>query len=123
TKGPMDQKQVLGIVGATALALEAIHKEGVVHRDLKPSNILLPRAGGLKVVDFGIAGLVGAQEALSVGTVRYMAPELFAEGGLDGRADIYSLGIIAYEMLAGREKFNEAFRVVIRDQRNQAMRW
>ncbi len=123
TSGPIDQRQALGFVGAVALALGAIHKHGVVHRDLKPSNILLPDAGGLKVSDFGLAAIIGEQEAMAVGTVRYMAPELFREEPVDGRADIYSLGMIAYEMLAGREKFNEAFKVVLRDQRNQALRW
>lgn len=120
---PMEQRQALGVVGAAALALGVIHKHNVVHRDLKPSNILLPAGGGLKVSDFGLATLMGNQDAMSVGTVRYMAPELFREETVDGRADIYSLGMIAYEMLAGREKFNEAFKVVLRDTRNQALRW
>lgn len=123
TPAPIEQRQALGIVGATALALGVIHKNNVVHRDLKPSNILMPDEGGLKVSDFGIASIVGEQEAMAVGSVRYMAPELFREEPIDGRADIYSLGMIAYEMLAGREKFNEAFKVVLRDTRNQALRW
>lgn len=123
TAGPIEQRQALGIVGAAALALGVIHKNNVVHRDLKPSNILMPDEGGLKVSDFGIASIVGDQEAMAVGSVRYMAPELFREEPVDGRADIYSLGMIAYEMLAGRDKFNDAFKVVLRDTRNQALRW
>ncbi|MDX1681833.1 MAG: tetratricopeptide repeat protein, partial [Phycisphaeraceae bacterium] len=61
--------------------------------------------------------------ALDVGSVRYMAPELFDEDPVDQRCDLYALGIIAYEMFAGRDGFEEAFRIVLRDQRNQALRW
>ena len=124
---PMEERQALGIVGAVALALESIHASGVIHRDLKPSNIMLPHQGGLKVGDFGLAAVMAEQDALSIGSVRYMAPELFSEDGSgfkpDARADIYSLGMIAYEMLAGRARFEDAFKVVLRDKRNQSLRW
>lgn len=121
--GPLDERQALGIVAATAKGLEAIHGAGVVHRDLKPSNILLGEDGGLKICDFGLSALIESQDSLSLGSVRYMAPELLKSEIADGRADLYSLGIIAYEMLAGRPNFDIAFRNVLRDQRNQAMRW
>lgn len=121
--GPMDPKQALGIMHQVAVALSAIHEANVLHRDLKPSNILLPRDGGVKVCDFGLATLVDEQEALTMGTARYMAPEMFTDADADGRADVYSLGMIAYEMLIGRPKFEEQFRTVLRDQRNQALRW
>ena len=120
---PMPEKQALGILAGTAASLKAIHDHGIIHRDLKPSNILLPRKGGLKVADFGLAAALAEQDTLSLGSVRYMAPELFGDGPVDARADLYSLGMIGYEMLAGRTKFDEAFRVVTRDQRNQSMRW
>lgn len=120
---PLEERQALGIVAATAKGLEAIHAAGVVHRDLKPSNILLGDDGGLKICDFGLAALIESQDSLSLGSVRYMAPELLKSEPADGRADVYSLGIIAYEMLAGRPNFDAAFRNVLRDQRNQAMRW
>ncbi|MEM9418897.1 MAG: protein kinase [Planctomycetota bacterium] len=123
TDAPLDERQALGIVAATAKGLEAIHGVGVVHRDLKPSNILLGDDGGLKICDFGLSALIESQDSLSLGSVRYMAPELLKSEPADGRADLYSLGIIAYEMLAGRENFDVAFRNVLRDQRNQAMRW
>lgn len=123
TPGPLDERRALGVVAATAVALETIHDRGLLHRDLKPANILLPRKGGLKVADFGLSALVGEQDVLTHGTVRYMAPELFTEAPADARADIYALGMIAYEMLAGRAKFEEAFKIVLRDQRNQGMRW
>jgi serine/threonine protein kinase/tetratricopeptide (TPR) repeat protein len=120
--GPMDPATALGIAAATAVALGAVHKQGVIHRDLKPANILLPKEGGLKICDFGLATLV-EQATPSLGTVRYMAPELLNAQPADGRADIYSLGLILYECLVGRDGFNDAFKVVLRDQRNQALRW
>lgn len=120
---PADETFVLGIVAATAAALQTLHAAGIIHRDLKPSNLLLPKSGGLKIADFGLATLVAAQDALAVGTVRYMAPEAFGSDPVNGRMDVYALGMIAYELLAGQEKFNQAFRIVLRDQRNQALRW
>ncbi|MEM8738973.1 MAG: protein kinase [Planctomycetota bacterium] len=120
---PLEERQALGIVAATALGLQAIHAAGVIHRDLKPSNILLGQDRGLKICDFGLAAIIESQESLALGSVRYMAPELLRSEPADGRADVYSLGIIAYEMLAGRTHFDTAFRNVLRDQRNQAMRW
>lgn len=120
---PMDPRRAMGIIGAITIALQSIHEHGVVHRDLKPSNIMLPRDGGLKVADFGLATVVDNAEAMSIGSVRYMAPELFHGDDVDGRADIYSLGMMAYELLAGRRQFDEAFKIVLRDQRNQSLRW
>ena len=121
--GPVELKTALGIAAAAAVALGAIHKQGVVHRDLKPANILLPKDGGLKICDFGLASLIADQDTPAVGTVRYMSPELLnAEPG-DARADMYSLGIILYEMLIGRQNFDDAFKIVLKDQRNQALRW
>ncbi len=123
TQGALELRQGLGIIGGAAMALAAIHQRGVVHRDLKPSNLLLPSTGGLKVADFGLAALLSDQEMLSAGSVRYMAPELFATGTAEPRSDLYSLGMIAYELLAGRPAFNEAFRAILRDTRNQSLRW
>ncbi len=121
--GPRDLRMALGYAAAVAVALDAIHNQGIIHRDLKPSNILITHDGNLKVCDFGLATMVADQATPTVGTVRYMAPELLnAEKG-DPRADIYSLGVILYEMLIGRTNFNEAFKVVLRDQRNQSLRW
>jgi len=120
---PMNQRDALGIIAATAKALGALHQSGMVHRDLKPSNILMPRDGGLKLADFGLASLVAEQQTMDLGSVRYMAPEVLQGQPATPRSDLYSLGMIAYELLAGRERFNEAFRTILRDQRNQSMRW
>ena len=122
-RGPMEERQALGIVGSIAMALDVMHSQGVIHRDLKPTNVLLPKAGGLKICDFGLAAMIADQDSLTQGSVRYMAPELFHEDKVEPRADIYSLGMIAYEMLAGRDKFEDAFKFVLRDQRNQSLRW
>ena len=121
--GPMDQRQALGIIAATAKALNALHTGGMVHRDLKPSNILMPREGGLKLADFGLAAIIAEQQSLDLGSVRYMAPEVLQGQTATPKSDLYALGIVAYEMLAGRDHFNDAFRTILRDQRNQAMRW
>ena len=120
---PMPVKQALGIAAATALGLRSIHAAGLVHRDLKPSNILMPRAGGLKVADFGLAAAVSEAATMSVGSARYLAPEALRGERIDARSDLYSLGLIAYEMLAGRDHFHEAFRSVLRDEKHTAMRW
>ena len=120
---PMELKRAIGILAATAQALAGIHQRGIIHRDLKPGNILLPREGGLKIADFGLATALSEQQLMSLGSVRYMAPELLRGEDADVRADLYALGIISYEMLAGRRQFEQAFRMVLRDQRNQAMRW
>ncbi|GAB4194308.1 MAG: hypothetical protein Kow00105_08520 [Phycisphaeraceae bacterium] len=120
---PMDLKQALGIIAAVAQALEAIHGKGIVHLDLKPANILMPRAGGLKLSDFGLASDAIDHRQPTAGTFRYMAPELLKNEKVDGRADLYALGMIAYEMLAGRANFDQVFKAILKDQRNQAMRW
>jgi len=122
-RDPMNPRKALGIIAACASALKVLHDNGVVHRDLKPSNILIDRSGELKLTDFGLAAVMADQDVLDTGSVRYMAPELFADEPVDGRADLYALGMVAYEMLAGRDAFEDAFKVVLRDQRNQGMRW
>jgi serine/threonine-protein kinase len=98
-------------------ALQCAHERGVVHRDLKPDNVFLVTRGGkphfVKLVDFGIAKLRGASvtstgrtaAGLIVGTPEYMAPEQCDDGAIDARTDVYALGVMAYELLAGRLPF------------------
>jgi len=103
------------IVGLVALelarGLEEIHARGIVHRDFKPANILLGRAGETKIADFGIAldakGPALTQTGHSVGTPPYMSPEQLIGARLDTRSDLFSFGVVLYEMLTGKRPFEE----------------
>ncbi len=120
---PVEPKAVLQIVWRIAAGLAAIHKAGIVHRDVKPGNIMVGEGLRVKITDFGVAARAGTPASMRLGTTKYMAPELFSGEGADARADIYSLGMIAYEMLLGRAKFNEIFQEVVRDPHSEALRW
>ena len=114
-QGPLSPRRAAEIVRQTADALAVAHEVGLVHRDLKPDNILLvpTRDGGdlVKVVDFGIAKAADDESrkvtktGFLIGTPDYMSPEQFAGDALDGRSDIYSLGLVAFNMLTGRLPF------------------
>src|SRR5690606_12603237 len=91
-------------------ALSAIHAHRIVHRDLKPDNILVSKAGVVKLMDFGIAKQLTAHTEHSsggmvVGTFKYLSPEQALGADIDGRADLYCLGVILYALLAGRHPF------------------
>jgi serine/threonine protein kinase len=122
-RGPVPLQTGLGVLLSTALGLRAMHAQGIVHRDLTPSNIMMAKDGALKITDFGLIGHSGGKTSLPMGTTKYMAPEMFTGAPVDPRADLYSLGMIAYEMLAGPEKFGDAFRDVMRDEKAQQVRW
>ena len=108
----LELEDVVRITREVAAALDSAHRHGVVHRDIKPENILLDDGGAL-VADFGIALAVSTasspqpnQAGWIAGTPRYMSPEqMSGEAAIDGRSDVYSLGAVAYEMLAGRPPF------------------
>jgi eukaryotic-like serine/threonine-protein kinase len=115
-KDPMSIVQILDIGSQIASALAAAHSAGIVHRDIKPDNIMLRRDGFVKVLDFGLAKLspqITATEASTVntnpgivmGTVRYMSPEQARGLEVDARTDIWSLGIVLYELITGRMPF------------------
>lgn len=97
------------IVGEVAAALSYGHEIGIIHRDVKPSNVMLASRDRAVVTDFGIAKIMGGegqtQTGVGIGTPEYMAPEQGTGAGVDHRADIYSLGVMAYEMLTGRVPF------------------
>jgi eukaryotic-like serine/threonine-protein kinase len=107
-QGPLEPDRAVAVAIEIARALSAAHEQDVVHRDLKPENVLITDRGSVKVVDFGIAQLTqdsapGLTKAGTVlGTPAYMAPEQIDGAAVDGRADLYSLGIVLAEMLTGR---------------------
>ena len=106
---PIDPWQAAGLAAQVAEALEAAHRAGLVHRDVKPANVLLCEDGRVKVADFGIAKAIAdadlTQPGLMVGTAKYLAPEQVRGEPVDARTDIYSLGVVLYEMLCGRAPF------------------
>ena len=106
---PIDPWQAAGLAAQVAEALDAAHRAGLVHRDIKPANVLLAGDGRVKVADFGIAkaaeGADLTQPGLMVGTAKYVAPEQVEGKPVDARTDIYSLGVVLYEMLCGRAPF------------------
>jgi serine/threonine-protein kinase len=108
--GPLDGNRAAAIASQVAAALASAHRHGVVHRDIKPGNVLITNEGQVKVTDFGIARAVNTEESLTqtgavMGTATYFSPEQ-AEGiGVDARTDIYSLGVVLFEMITGRPPF------------------
>ena len=121
--GAIEPKAVLQIIWRIAAGLAVLHRSGIVHRDIKPGNIIVGEGLRVKITDFGMAARIGVPASMRLGTTKYMAPELFAGETPDARADIYSLGMIAYEMLLGRQKFDEVFHDVVRDPHSEALRW
>ncbi|MEQ8790010.1 MAG: protein kinase [Pirellulaceae bacterium] len=108
--GRLTPQEAMAIVPQVCDALQYAHDEGIVHRDIKPENILIDKKGRVKIADFGLAKLLGrkvddlslTQDRQVMGTPRYMAPEQFlGSADVDHRADIYSLGVVFYEMLTG----------------------
>ncbi|MEE8398778.1 MAG: serine/threonine-protein kinase, partial [Desulfobacterales bacterium] len=96
--------EVIKTITTLAGTLDYAHKGGVIHRDIKPANIMVTEEGILKIMDFGIA-LVKGEIAAIAGTPSYMAPEQFKKEAVDGRTDLYALGIIFYELLTGGKPF------------------
>jgi eukaryotic-like serine/threonine-protein kinase len=108
-RGKLPVREAVDISSQVADALEHAHRQGLVHRDIKPANVLVQSDGRVKVTDFGIAKAAGGDDLTRTGTVvgtaRYLAPEQVNGHPVDGRADVYALGLILYEMLAGRAPF------------------
>jgi serine/threonine-protein kinase len=108
--GPMNPQVVVRLVRDVASALAYAHERHIIHRDVKPANVLLDGEGRGILSDFGIAKVMAARDGVTragagVGTPEYMSPEQCRGAVVDGRADIYALGVLAYEMLAGRTPF------------------
>jgi serine/threonine protein kinase/tetratricopeptide (TPR) repeat protein len=123
-RGPLEVGETIEIACQLADALRAAHGQGVIHRDLKPSNVVLGPEMGAKVLDFGIARMVPAGAEMSasvpgtvggglVGTPGYAAPEQYLSRNVDGRADLYALGVMIFEMLSGRRPFPSSDAVAL----------
>lgn len=109
--GPIPEGRAIYVVMQILNALNYAHKKNIIHRDIKPSNIILDSTDGVKILDFGIAKIMGerglTQTGQQLGTVTYMSPEqVRAEKEIDGRTDIYSLGVTFFEMLSGRTPYD-----------------
>jgi serine/threonine protein kinase len=113
----LSDQEIVDIARQVAMALQAAHQQGIVHRDIKPGNIMVAEDGVVKVLDFGLARRFMMPETGEVtmygstipgrplGTANYMAPERIAQGPLDPRSDLFSLGVVIYEMATGRLPF------------------
>jgi eukaryotic-like serine/threonine-protein kinase len=107
--GPIPWERTVALLGTAMDGIHVAHDAGIVHRDLKPENLMVTESGTLKVMDFGIARVMGSghltRTGLLVGTLRYMSPEQIRGEEVDGRTDVYALGAVLYEMLTGRPPF------------------
>ena len=106
--GLLPLKRVLSIIQEVATGLDYAHNAGVIHRDVKPANIMILKNGQVKVTDFGIAKAVSSSQTKSgvvLGTPNYMSPEQISGQTIDGRSDIFSLGIVFFELLTGQLPF------------------
>ena len=108
-KGVLNWKETLHFAMQIGKALEHAHSKGIVHRDIKPHNIMVLKNGSVKVADFGIARVMSESHTLTreaLGSVHYISPEQAKGGRVDDRSDIYSLGVVMYEMITGRPPYN-----------------
>ena len=108
-KGTLNWKETLHFSMQIAKALEHAHGRGIVHRDIKPHNVMVLKNGSVKVTDFGIARLMSQSNTLTkeaLGSVHYISPEQAKGGRVDNRSDLYSLGVVMYEMMTGRAPYD-----------------
>jgi len=116
-KGSLELNEMLDIMEQSANGLKAAHKGGIIHRDIKSSNIMLTKSGTIKIMDFGLAKVKGTGQLTKIGTTIgtpcYMSPEQAQGERSDNRSDIWSLGVIFYEMLTGKLPYDGEFEQAI----------
>lgn len=116
-EGPLPVEESISLALQAAEGLHAAHNAGIVHRDIKPANLIVTSQGTLKILDFGIAKLQRASDltrpGTKLGTVAYMAPEQVRGETVDGRADLWALGVVLYEMLTGTQPFTGGYEQAV----------
>jgi eukaryotic-like serine/threonine-protein kinase len=110
---PQSPRVALSVVRQICRGLEAAHAEGIVHRDIKPQNVLIDQRGEVKLMDFGIARMSGGADAMTaagviIGSPHYMSPEQVRGEALDAQSDVYSMGVMMYEIFCGRRPFESS---------------
>ena len=117
TKGPLDKDTAIDIVLQIAGGLAKANKAGIIHRDIKPGNIIIADDGTVKIIDFGLAKISGVKDITSsksyIGTTPYMSPQQICAEPVDERTDIWSLGVVFYELLTGKQPFRGEYEPAV----------